>query len=133
MPPVSQADVDVVEQFLKAFAAGDVGGVFGLIAPDLVVSEGHGLPYAGEYTGPAGLEQLIGKIMTPFEMTLDSYQVSDGGDCAVARLMMSFTNRESGRVVKMPGVELYSTADGKVTKIDVYYKSTTEIAELLNG
>ena len=51
---MSQADVDVTEQFLKAFAAGDVETVFGLIGPDCVVDEGHGLPYAGEYSGPPG-------------------------------------------------------------------------------
>ena len=130
---MSQADVDVTEQFLKAFAAGDIETVFAMLDPEVVVHEGAGLPYAGEYVGPAGLQDLVGKIMTPFEMTLDSYQVSDGGDCAVARLQMTFTNRTSGRVVKMPGVELYNTADGKVSKVDVYYKSTTEIAELLNG
>ena len=83
---MSQADVDVTEQFLKAFAAGDIETVFAMLHPEVVVHEGAGLPYAGEYVGPAGLQELVGKIMTPFEMTLDSYQVSDGGDCAIARL-----------------------------------------------
>ena len=130
---MSQADVDVTEQFLKAFAAGDIEGVFALVHPELVVIEGEGLPYAGEYVGPAGLQELVGKIMTPFEMTLDGFQVSDGGDCAVARIQMTFTNRTSGRKVEMPGVELYNTTDGKVSRIDVFYKSTSAIAELLTG
>ena len=130
---MSQADVDVTEQFLKAFAAGDIETVFALLHPEVLITEGDGLPYAGEYVGPAGLQDLVGKIMTPFEMVLDGYQVSDGGDCAIARLQMTFTNRTSGRVVKMPGVELYNTTDGKVSKIDVYYKSTSAIADLLNG
>ncbi len=30
----------------------------------------------------------------------------------------------------MPGVELYNTKDGKVSKIDVFYKSTHAMAEL---
>lgn len=130
---MSQADVDVTEQFLKAFAAGDIEGVFALIHPEVVIHEGAGLPYAGQYVGPAGFQDLVGKIMTPFEMVLDSFQLSDGSDCAIARLEMTFTNRTSGRVVKMPGVELYNTSDGKVSKIDVYYKSTQEIADLLAG
>ena len=130
---MSQADVDVTEQFLKAFAARDIEGVFALVHPEVVVHEGAGLPYAGEYVGPGGLQDLLGKIMTPMEMTLDSYQVSDGGDCAIARLQMTFTSRSSGKAVNMPGVELYNTTDGKVSKIDVYYKSTSEIADLANG
>jgi len=127
---VSQTDVDITEQFLKAFAAGDVETVFGFIHPDCVVVEGHGLPYAGEFVGPAGLQDLVGKIMTPMEMTLDSFAVSDGGDCAVARVELTFTSRSSGRVLKMPSIELYETTDGKVSKIDVFYKSTQAIAEL---
>jgi len=127
---VSQADVDVTEQFLKAFAAGDIEAVFGAIHPDCVIDEGHGLPYAGEFVGPAGLQDLVGKIMTPMEMTLDTFAVSDGGDCAVARVGLTFTSRSSGRVLKMPSIELYETTDGKVSKIDVYYKSTQAIAEL---
>jgi ketosteroid isomerase-like protein len=130
---MSQADVDVTEQFLKAFAARDIEGVFALLHPEVVVHEGAGLPYAGEYVGAAGLQDLVGKIMTPMEMTLDSYQVSDGGDCAISRLEMTFTSRASGKVVKMPGVEIYNTTDGKVSRIDVYYKSTSEIADLVNG
>jgi ketosteroid isomerase-like protein len=127
---VSQADVDITEQFLKAFAAGDIEAVFGAIHPDCVVDEGHGLPYAGSFVGPAGLQDLVGQIMTPMEMVVDSFEVSDGGDCAVARLQLTFTSRSSGRVVTIPSIELYETTDGKVSKIDVYYKSTQVIAEL---
>ena len=127
---MSQADVDVVEQFLKAFQAGDVETVFGLIHPDCEIDEGYGLPYAGVYTGPAGLQELVGKIMTPLEMVVDDYAVSDGGDCAVARLRMSFTSRSSGRTLAMTGVEIYNTKDGKVSGIDVYYKSTHAMAEV---
>jgi ketosteroid isomerase-like protein len=129
---VSQADVDVTEQFLKAFTAGDVETVFGMIHPDCVVDEGHGLPYAGEFVGAAGLQELVGKIMTPLEMAVDSFRVSDGGDCAVARLDLIFTSRASGRVLHMPSIELYETTDGKVSKIDVFYKSTQAIAELVS-
>jgi len=127
---VSQADVDVTEQFLKAFAAGDVETVFALIHPECVVDEGHGLPYAGEFVGPAGLQDLVGQIMTPMEMTVDEFTVTDGGDCAVARIMLTFTSRKSGRALRIPSVELYETRDGKVAKIDVYYKSTQAVAEL---
>ena len=127
---MSQTDVDIVEQFLKAFQAGDAETAFGMIHPDFVIDEGYGLPYAGTFTGLAGLQEVVGKIMTAMEMVVDEYTVSDGGDCAVARLVMTFTSRKSGRKLTIPGVELYNTSDGKVSKIDVYYKSTHAMAEL---
>ena len=127
---MSQTDVDITEQFLKAFAAGDIETVFASIHPDCVFDEGHGLPYAGQFVGPAGLQDLVGKIMTPLEMVVDSFQVSDGGDCAVARIMLTFTSRSSGRSLTIPSIELYETTDGKVSQIDIYYKSTHAVAEL---
>ena len=130
---MSQADVDVTEQFLKAFSAGDIETVFSLVHPECVFDEGYGLPYAGEYHGPAGLQDLVGKIMTPMEMVVDSFRVSDGGDCAVARLQLTFTNRTSGRSVTTPSIELYETTDGKVSKIDIFYKSTHTMAEVAAG
>jgi ketosteroid isomerase-like protein len=130
---VSQADVDVTQQFLKAFSSGDIQGVFALVHPEIVVDEGAGLPYEGEFVGPEGLQDLIGKIMSKSEMVVDSFDVSDGGDCAVARLQLIFTARGSGRVVTMPSIELYETKDGKVSKIDVFYKSTQTMADLFAG
>ena len=127
---MSQADVDITQQFLKAFQAGDIETVFGMIHPECVFDEGHGLPYAGTFVGPGGLQELVGKIMTPMEMVVDEFTVTDGGDCAVARIVLNFTSRSSGRSLKMPGIELYETTDGKVSKIDVFYKSTQAIAEL---
>jgi len=127
---MSQADVDITQQFLKACQVGDIETVFGMIHPECVIDEGHGLPYAGTFVGPAGLQELVGKIMTPMEMVVDEFTVTDGGDCAVARIVLNFTSRSSGRSLKMPGIELYETTDGKVSKIDVFYKSTQAIAEL---
>ena len=130
---MSQADVDVTQQFLKAFQAGDVETVFGMIHPDCVFDEGHGLPYEGKVVGPAGLQDLVGKIMGLCERAVDSFDVSDGGDCAVARLGLTFTSRASGKTLTIPSIELYETADGKVSKIDIFYKSTHSVAELAAG
>jgi ketosteroid isomerase-like protein len=127
---MSQADVDIAQQFLKAFQAGDVETVFGMIHPDCVFDEGQGLPYEGTFVGPAGLQELVGKIMTLFDMAVDSFDVSDGGDCAVARLGLTFTSRSSGKTLTIPSIELYETTDGKVSKIDIFYKSTHAVAEL---
>lgn len=131
---MTQIEVAVVEQFLKAFQAGDVEGVFALVHPDIVVNEAEGLPYPGDHVGIAGMQGLVGQIMTLFDMSLESYEVvGSGGSVAVAKLLMKFTNRTSGRTVMMPGVELYRTTDGKVSGIDVFYKDSKAIADLVDG
>ena len=131
---MSQADVDVVDRFLKAFQAGDIETAFSLLHSEVVIHEGDGLPYAGEFVGHQGLQNLLGKMFENLEMRLDGYEIIGGGATSVAvKLAMVFTSRKSGREVLMPGVELYSTKDGLVSKIDVFYKDTTTIANLVNG
>ena len=130
---MSQADVDVVDRFLKAFQAGDIETAFSLLHPELVVHEGDGLPHAGEFVGPAGLQTLLGKMFEDLEMRLEGYEIIGAGSSVAAKLAMVFKSRKSGRELPMPGVELYSTKDGLVSKIDVYYKSTTSVADLVNG
>ena len=51
---MSQVDIGVVERFLKAFQAGDIEAAFGLLHPEIVIHEGEGLPYAGEFVGHEG-------------------------------------------------------------------------------
>ena len=130
---MSQVDIGVVEGFLKAFQAGDIEAAFGLLHPEIVIHEGDGLPYPGEFVGHEGLQKLLGQMFENLEMRLDSFELLDAGECAVAKLRMIFTSRKSGRELPMPGVELYYTKDGLVSKIDVYYKDTKGVADLVNG
>lgn len=130
---MSQTDVDVVERFFKAFGAGDLETVIGLLSPDIVVNEGAGLPYGGDHVGVPGFQGLVGKIFQNFEMTLENAEVLDGGRFAVAKLDLAFKSLVSGRVVKMPAVELYTVTDGLVSHIDVYYKDSKAIHDLVAG
>lgn len=130
---MSQVDIAVVERFLKAFEGGDVETAFSLLHPEVVVHEGDSLPYPGEFVGHAGLQSLLGKMMEHLEMRVDGFELLDAGSCAVAKLQMTFTSRKSGRQLPMAGVELYSTMDGLISGIDVYYKDTKSVADLVNG
>ena len=130
---MSQADADVVDRFLKAFQAGDIETAFSLLHPEVVIHEGDGLPYAGEFVGHEGLQTLLGKIFQDLEMRLDGYEIIGAGSAVAVKLAMVFKSRKSGRELPMPGVELYSTKDGLVSKIDVFYKDTTSVANLVSG
>lgn len=130
---MSQADVAVVEQFLGAFTSGDVEKAFSLVHPDIVINEAEGLPYPGDWAGLAGFQALLGKIFEKLEMAVEKYEVVDTGTGAMVKLGMKFTSRASGRQIPMPGVELYSVTDGKTSGIDVYYKDTKAVADLVAG
>jgi hypothetical protein len=62
-----------------------------------------------------------------------TFDVSDGGDSAAARLQLTFTSRSSGRSQTIPSIEFYETTDAKVSTIDVYDKSSHAVAEHAAG
>lgn len=59
---MSQAHVDVVEQLLKAYASGDIEGVFAALHPDCVIHEAHGLPYAAIGSALPGSASCSGRF-----------------------------------------------------------------------
>lgn len=130
---MSQADASVVEKFLKAFTAGELETAISLLHPGIVISEADALPYPGDHVGLEGFQNLLGKMLEPFEMVIQGFEISDAGSIIVVKLLMEFKSRASGRTVTMPSVELYSVADGRIAKIDVYYKDTKALAELVLG
>jgi ketosteroid isomerase-like protein len=131
---VSQADVDVVQSFLNAFTSGDLETVFGKLShPEIVIREADSLPYGGDNKGVEGFQGLLAKMFEVFELSVDSYEVSDAGAHVMVNLVMSFTSRASGRVVKMPGVEVYTIRGGQVAVVDVFYKDTKAIVDLVAG
>ena len=131
---MSQADVEVVQNFLGAFTSGDVETVFGkLTHPDIVIKEAESLPYGGDNKGIEGFQGLLGKMMASLELSVDSFEVNDAGARVLVTLVMTFTSRASGRQVTVPGVELYTIRDGQVAEIDVYYKDTKAVTDLLAG
>ena len=96
----------VVEQFLKAFQAGDAENTFALIHPDVVIHEAAGLPYAGDHVGIEGLGGLVGQIMTLAAVTVDSFEVIAAGDQALAKIVLTFTSdirRGGGRYRRAQG------------------------------
>jgi ketosteroid isomerase-like protein len=130
---MSQADADVVTKFLNAFTTGQLETATSLLHRDIVISEAEGLPYPGDHVGLAGFQNLLGKMFEPFEMTVHDFEVTDAGSIVVVKLLMEFKSRASGRTVAMPSVELYTVSDGLVSKIDVYYKDSKAIADLVSG
>ena len=65
------SDVEViVGKFAKAIVEERLDDACGLLDDDFVVYEAGGLPYSGEYHGPAGFFELLGKMNEASELTL---------------------------------------------------------------
>src|SRR5258708_35779660 len=124
------SSVEVVRRFTSALVAGDVPGCLALLHPDNVFDEAEGLPFGGDYSGSEGFIRLLKDVGRLFEVKLSEPQVTDAGDCVLVRLTGTFTSRATGRTLETPVVDLYTVRDGKVARVDVFYKDTNAMAAL---
>lgn len=130
-PPPSPAEV--IERMLEAFTAGDVGGLIRWFDPGVVVHQADSLPYGGSHRGHAGFLAMLARLGTTYEVQMSSYTVAAAGSTVVLRMELTFTARTSGRSAKQPTVELYTVGGGLITGVDVFYKDTQAVLDLLEA
>lgn len=127
---MAQAHVDVVKRLVEGYLTGDLEDALATVHPDVVLHEAPGLSYGGDWAGRDGFQQLLGAMLAEFELEVLAYDVMDTGAGALARMATRFTSRQSGAVLEMPIVELYSFTDGLISDVDVFYKDTKALAGL---
>ncbi len=106
----------LIESLYDRFAAGDVPGVLGALAPDVRWTEAEGGPYGGVSVGPdAVLENVFMKLggewdgfaAVPSELVVD-------GDTVVALGEYSATYKATGKSFRAPFAHVWKLAGGKV-------------------
>jgi uncharacterized protein len=118
--------------FVKAIAGEQFDDARALLDREFVVYEAGGLPYSGEYHGPDGFFELLGKMNQAMELTPgEAFQYLLADDTVAIRGRLRFTLRASGKSVEMGLVEIYTVRDGLIVELDVYYKDPSAVAALL--
>ena len=119
---------------MKAIAGEQLDDARALLHREFVVYEAGGLPYSGEYHGPDGFFELLGKMNQAMELTPgETFQYLLADDTVAIRGRLRFTSRASGQSVEMGLVEIYTVRDGLIVELDVYYKDPSAVAALLAG
>lgn len=120
-----------VRRFYDHISSGDLEGAAALLHDELVIHEPPGLPYGGDYHGPAGFVELMGRINEAFEPSpAGPVEYLGDGDPVLVRLVGRFASRATGQSVEMPIVELHYVRDGKIAELDIYYKQPEALAAL---
>jgi ketosteroid isomerase-like protein len=125
------SDVTVVQNFLNAFATGDVEKALGLLHDEVQVSEPAGLPTGGEYDGKPAFLGFLGKVAALYDVQVSGSRVIDGGDIAVAIIDSTWTAHATGARLATQYVELYTVEDGLITALNVFPKDTRALYELV--
>jgi ketosteroid isomerase-like protein len=129
-----QAPQKVVGGFVKAIAGEAFDDARALLHRDFVVHEAGGLPYSGEYHGPGGFFELLGKMDEAMELTPGAtFQYLLADDTVAIRGWLRLTARATGQSVEQSLVEIYTVRDGLIIELDVYYKDPSAVAALLAG
>jgi ketosteroid isomerase-like protein len=113
---------DVVRQFMNHVNHGDIPGALRYVHPDVAVTEPASLPYGGNYTGHAGLTELMGKIRSTWAKWRETpNRYAENGGLVFRETTMTAVLRSSGTEIEMPFVEVFEVADGLITAIRPHY------------
>ena len=117
-------NVAVMQGIYDAFAAGDVPGVLGRMAPDIIWNEADNFPYAdgNPYVGPAavaaGVFQRCATEWDGFAVEID--EILDAGDTVIGLGHYTGTYRATGRAMRTQLVHVCRIANGKLVRFQQY-------------
>jgi ketosteroid isomerase-like protein len=121
---MSRENVELVRAIYEAFAAGDVPGVIGRMAPDIVWNEAENFPYADRnpYEGPdaivTGVFARLGGEWDGFAAVPDEYL--DAGDTVVVLGRYHGTYKATGKAIDAQLVHVWRVKDGKAAAFQQY-------------
>jgi len=114
---------EIVKSFYAAIAAGDVPTVLGLLHSNLEWTEAEGFPYySGTWREP---QDVVQKLLVPLMRDWDNFSalaedfIADGNR-VVALGVYSATNKETGKAMRAPFAHVWSIADGKLKRFNMY-------------
>lgn len=126
-----QTGQKTLEAFFAAFKVHDTTTMEALLAPDFVIHEADGLPYAGTYVGFAGWMELLGRIgstWTDLTPTIRHF-LGDGRHFAIL-MDLTLTAKATGRSIETSIFELWTVEAGKITQVRPFYWDTKAVAAL---
>ena len=126
--------VRTVQDLFAAAARGAVEEMTACLHEDVVVVQGHGLPYQGTYGGRQGFLDMLDALVSRYEIgqrNLVTHDTGDGDIGAIVTFDVDFRARATGRTGSSGNVELYRFTDGLISSIDIYYKDAVAVAALL--
>jgi hypothetical protein len=121
---MSKENVDLVRAIYDAFAAGDVPGVLGRMAPDMVWNEAENFPYAdgNPYVGP---DAILGGVFARLGSEWDGFaavpgEFLDAGDTVVVLGRYRGACKATGRRLDAQLAHVWRVADGKAARFQQY-------------
>lgn len=122
--------VALVETFLEHLRQGPIDRAIEMLAPDFVVDEARSLSFGGSRVGPDGFRSMLEDLLREYSVRLGDPIVRDGGDVVLVEVPVTLRGKESGETTDQTVLDLYTVADGRITRLDVFYKDTASVVAI---
>jgi len=123
---------NLAERFMAALKVGDFDTMATMLAPDFVVHEPDGLPYAGDYKGIEGWRDLTAQVIAAwagFNIERIEYY-GETSDSLVIRLFLKGRSRKTGKPFETTVLELWRFRGGLLSEISPHYWDTHALTAL---
>lgn len=134
--PMSAHNRDIVRTLFGAVAARDLGPMFEIYDPDIVIREAASLPYGGEYHGHQGmLDHGMGFARTwdpfqgPAERSLDPEFFGTGDHVFV--LWRQRARSAGGSRIDLPATSVYRLREGRILTSTMHHHDTAALLSFL--
>lgn len=126
---VEAANVAAAQRLYGAALTGDWPTVEALVAKDCPIVESSGLPFAGTYVGPQGMQDLfvrVGGMLTILDVRIKSLIPS--AETVVVSIDLVLDNRGTPETVQV--VEVLRFKGGQVIELTPYYFDTARVSAI---
>jgi ketosteroid isomerase-like protein len=114
-------NLEVVREALTAYLRGQVDRALELAHPDVVSFRAPPLPDPQTYHGFEGIAQMYTDWTADFdEFEMEAFEFTEVGDRVIVGMTQRGRGRASGALVGGRFWFVYTLADGKITRQDVY-------------
>ncbi len=124
----TSTNLQIVQQLFTYFGSGNIPAFMSLLSPDISWTEpgDADIPYAGTFTGLAGIGQMLGIISKSLHMKTFTPNTFCTNDNVVTVLGCNEAEViPTGKCYTTDWVYAFTLADGKVTKAQVYMDTLT--------
>jgi ketosteroid isomerase-like protein len=123
---------DVIGEVYAHYARGDAGPLFAALADDVLwYTEGIGLPWSGQYTGPAGVQDYFERLTASCQLRgyeIEHILADDTWVMALATVHIHI--RATGKTESFRKVDAIRMRAGRIVEFREYYDSARAAAAL---
>jgi ketosteroid isomerase-like protein len=130
MEATTKSPAEMAIAFYGHMSEGRLDAAVAMLHEDLYVHESDELPYGGAYHGPDGFLELATRLDAVCATELLGIEAHGSGDTAAVHMKGRFTSRSSGQSVETEVVELVTFRDGRIVRMNIFYKDPNAIAAL---